>query len=68
MRPYRRLGYGRVLVAAALTLGVGYDWSTTAIGDSLPTRAFWARVGLPGPTTPAYCSHMKEAVGLAWDA
>jgi GNAT superfamily N-acetyltransferase len=58
---YRRLGYGRVLVAAALILGRGYDWSMTAISESTDARAFWATVGLPGPDTPAYCSHMAAA-------
>jgi GNAT superfamily N-acetyltransferase len=58
---YRRLGYGRVLVAAALVLGAGYDWSMTAISESTEARAFWATVGLPGPDTPRYCSHMRES-------
>jgi GNAT superfamily N-acetyltransferase len=65
---YRRHGYGRVLVAAALTLGRDYDWSTIAVNQSIEARAFWARIGPPGPTVPAYCSHMQEASGAAFDA
>jgi GNAT superfamily N-acetyltransferase len=45
---HRRRGYGRVLVAAALAL-VPDDYT------------FWATVGLPGPATSAYCSHMRAA-------
>jgi GNAT superfamily N-acetyltransferase len=66
---YRRHGYGRVLVAAALTLGRDYDWSTTAVNKSIEVRTFfWARIGPPGPTVPAYCSHMQESSGIASDA
>ena len=64
---YRRHGYGRVLVAAALTLGRDYDWSMTAVNKSIEARAFWARIGLPGPTVPAYCSHMQEASGAVFE-
>ena len=58
---YRRYGYGRVLVAAALTLGRGYDWSTTAVNKSIEARAFWATVGWPGVGRPKYCSYQQEA-------
>jgi GNAT superfamily N-acetyltransferase len=64
----RRRGYGRVLLAAARARGVGYEWSQTKINDSLEARAFWARVGMFGPTPPAYCSHMRESFGIAPDA
>jgi hypothetical protein len=65
---FRRFGYGRVLVAAALTLGTGYDWSMTAVdSNSIEAKAFWASVGLPGPTVPAYCSHMRRAAGMPFD-
>jgi hypothetical protein len=37
---------------------VGYEWSQTKINDFLEARAFWARVGMFGPTPPAYCSCM----------
>jgi GNAT superfamily N-acetyltransferase len=52
----RRRGYGRALVVAALTLGSGSDWSTTAINETIEARAFWASVGLPGPGIPAFCT------------
>jgi hypothetical protein len=66
---HRCLGYNRTLVAAALTLGTGYDWSMTAINsNSIEAKAFWASVGLPGPTVPAYCSHMRQAAGMPFDA
>jgi GNAT superfamily N-acetyltransferase len=59
---HRRRGVGRVLVAAALALGAGYDWSMVKPGSSLEARAFWARLGLVcGPATPFYCSHMNDA-------
>jgi GNAT superfamily N-acetyltransferase len=64
----RRRGYGRVLLAAARARGVGYEWSQTKITDSPAARAFWATVGTFGSTSPAYCSHMKESSGIAWDA
>jgi GNAT superfamily N-acetyltransferase len=60
---YRRHGYERVLVAAALTLGRDYDWSTTAVNKSIEARTFWARIGPPGPTVPAYCGHMQGKLG-----
>lgn len=40
---YRRLGFGRVLLYAALIRGPGYRWSTTAI-DTAEAWAFWAAV------------------------
>jgi GNAT superfamily N-acetyltransferase len=59
---HRRRGYGRVLVAAALALVPDdYSWSTTAINRTIVAKAFWATVGLPGPATSAYCSHMRAA-------
>jgi hypothetical protein len=36
---YRRLGYGRLLVAAARTLGTGYRWTTTTILPTLDVRS-----------------------------
>jgi GNAT superfamily N-acetyltransferase len=63
-KQHRRRGVGRVLVAAALALGTGYDWSTVKPDSSLEARAFWARLGLVcGPAEPFYCSHMDEAAG-----
>lgn len=61
---YRRRGAGRVLVAAALALGTGYDWSMVKLDNSLAARVFWARLGLVcGPAAPFYCSHMNDAAG-----
>ncbi|OLF16172.1 hypothetical protein BU204_18330 [Actinophytocola xanthii] len=64
---HRRLGYGRVLVAAALAVappGQGYDWSTTTVLNSPATRAFWAAVGWPGQLgRPDRCTDMVRAVG-----
>jgi hypothetical protein len=36
---HRRLGYGRLLVAAARTLGTGYRWTTTTILPTLDVRS-----------------------------
>ncbi|HET6502278.1 MAG TPA: GNAT family N-acetyltransferase [Amycolatopsis sp.] len=60
---YRRLGYGRVLVAAALARAPAarYRWSTTALRDTVEARAFWAAVGFPGTVGhPTYCSDMTS--------
>lgn len=64
--PHRRRGYGRVLVAAALTLAPPpeYRWSTTRVTDDPVARAFWAGITFPGEIgTPAYCSDMERAAG-----
>lgn len=58
--PHRRLGYSRLLVAAARTRGGGYTWTTTKVEATFEARAFWARVGWPGVGEPFYCSHMLE--------
>ncbi|MQA10529.1 MAG: GNAT family N-acetyltransferase [Pseudonocardiaceae bacterium] len=62
---YRRMGYGRVLVAAAVARAPGYSWSTTTMDTSLATRAFWAAVGdqVPGDIggPPNYCTDMLRA-------
>jgi hypothetical protein len=60
----RRLGYGRLLVAAARARGYGYTWSTTTIDRTFEARAFWSRVGWPGVGEPFYCSHMLQAAEL----
>ncbi|MFI5593721.1 hypothetical protein ACIA5G_52475 [Amycolatopsis sp. NPDC051758] len=63
---YQHRGFGTVLVAAALARGVGYRWSTTAIGESVAVRAFCAAQRWPDgaqPSNPFYCSHMKLANG-----
>jgi hypothetical protein len=36
-----------VLVAAALSRGPSYQWSTTALDSSVAARAFWAAQRLP---------------------
>lgn len=63
---YRRRGFGTVLLAAALSRGRGFRWSTTAIEDSLAARAFWASQHLPDAMTlgdPRRCTHMLQANG-----
>jgi GNAT superfamily N-acetyltransferase len=58
---YRRLGLGRLLVAAAISRAPRYDWSTTSV-TTREARAFWAAVG--EPTTigePHWCTHMRQA-------
>jgi len=62
--PRRRLGYSRLLVAAARARGVGFTWTTTKVQDTFEARAFWARIGWPGVGEPFYCSHMSEAAGF----
>lgn len=57
----RQLGYGTVLVAAALALAAppDYRWSTTTLPDSPEVLAFWATVGgFPGLGAPEPCSDM----------
>jgi GNAT superfamily N-acetyltransferase len=64
--PYRRRGFGTVLVAAALARGAGYRWSTTAINESVIARAFCATQRWPEGAqlrTPFYCTHMKLVSG-----
>jgi GNAT superfamily N-acetyltransferase len=60
---HRRLGYGRLLVAAARTLDPDYRWTTTTIQPTLEAKAFWATVGWDGVGEPHYCSHQREATG-----
>jgi GNAT superfamily N-acetyltransferase len=63
---HTRLGYGWVLVAAALAMASpsNYRWSTTRIDDSAAVRAFWSRVGFPGALgEPIYCTDMERAAG-----
>jgi hypothetical protein len=47
---YRRRGYGRVLVTAALARvpSPRYRWATTPLVDTVAVRAFWAAVAFPG--------------------
>jgi GNAT superfamily N-acetyltransferase len=62
----RRHGYGRVLVAAALTMAAPteYRWSTTSVSRDPVARAFWAGIGWPGVLgTPDYCTDMDRAAG-----
>jgi len=64
--PHRRRGYGRVLVAAALSLAppTEYHWSTSKVADNPIARAFWAGINWPGKLgEPAYCSDMERAAG-----
>lgn len=62
----RRLGVGTLLVAAALSRGRGFRWSTTAVEDTARARAFWAALRTDVPLQigdPAYCGHMVDATG-----
>lgn len=60
---YRRHGFGRVLVAAALARAPHYTWSTTAVTNE-HARAFWAAVAPPiAIGEPHWCSHMRIAAG-----
>jgi GNAT superfamily N-acetyltransferase len=64
--PHRRHGYGRVLIAAALSLAspTEYRWSTTKVSDDPVARAFWAGIDWPGELgQPAYCTDMERATG-----
>lgn len=67
---YLRLGFGRLLLAAALARlpPERFSWSTTAVDDTLPARAFWASVPFPGEIgVPHYCSDMRQQRGEAPD-
>lgn len=60
---YRRYGFGRVLVAAALARAPRYHWSSTEITTD-HARAFWAAVAPPiALGEPHWCSHMLIAAG-----
>jgi GNAT superfamily N-acetyltransferase len=59
-----RMGYSRLLVAAARARGKGYSWSTTKLGETFEARAFWSRVAWPGVGEPKYCGHMLDAAEL----
>jgi GNAT superfamily N-acetyltransferase len=58
---YQRRGYGRVLVAAALTRSSGYSWSATKVDDSPVARSFWASVAPVSLSLgmPSWCSDMR---------
>jgi len=64
---HRRMGYGRVLVAAALALAppAEYRWSTTKINrNDIIARAFWSGIDWPGGQDgPDYCTDMERAAG-----
>lgn len=65
---HRRLGYGHVLVAAALARAprARYRWSTTALPGTVEARAFWASTGFPGDVgDPQFCSDMRLREGPA---
>jgi GNAT superfamily N-acetyltransferase len=53
---YRRLGYGRTLVAAALARAPGYDWTAPVPANPI-AHAFCVRIDLPrsGPA----CAHRQ---------
>ena len=61
--PYRRLGYGRVLVLAALARGPGYTWSTMTSKELSSTEtaaAFLRSLPLSSGEEPRYCQHMLD--------
>jgi hypothetical protein len=58
---YRRLGYGRTLVAAALTLQPTFTWTTESHPDTVGSRAFWATTGLPKSRFEDRCPHIVDA-------
>ncbi|WP_409186473.1 GNAT family N-acetyltransferase [Amycolatopsis sp. VS8301801F10] len=60
----RRRGVGSLLVAAALSRGPGYGWSTTVLDRTPRARAFWAALRTDVPIRlgePQYCGHMLDA-------
>lgn len=60
---YRRRGFGWTAVAAALTRGPGYAWSTTTVTDP-GAGAFWTAIGFAEAHTlgqPEHCAHMRRA-------
>ncbi|WP_165436443.1 hypothetical protein [Amycolatopsis suaedae] len=62
----RRLGYGRLLVAAAQYRGRGYAWSTTSIErDNHQLASFWAAAGTADLQRgrPTYCRHTTPRNG-----
>lgn len=59
--PYRRKGLARLLVHAATVDYPCYSWSTTVIANHPGAQGF-AQAGLwPGPPSPRWCKHMREA-------
>jgi GNAT superfamily N-acetyltransferase len=54
---YRRLGYARTLVAAALALQPTYAWTTESNPHSVASRAFWTTTGLPRSPFKDRCPH-----------
>jgi GNAT superfamily N-acetyltransferase len=52
--PYRRLGYGRTLVAAARECAPGYQW-TAPLPDGVVAQAFRSRIVYPRATS--LCVH-----------
>ncbi|TKG61504.1 GNAT family N-acetyltransferase [Prauserella endophytica] len=64
--PHRRRGFGRVLLAAALSRGRGYRWSTTAIEDTDSAHQFWKAVSDPALRLglPERCPDMRAAASL----
>ncbi len=60
---FRRRGFGRRVVAAALACGPGYRWSTTEINGGNAQR-FWEEIGFTSAHragVPGWCEHMRAA-------
>jgi GNAT superfamily N-acetyltransferase len=54
---YRRLGYGRTLIAAALTLQPTYTWTTESKAGTVASTAFWTTTGLRRSRIEDRCPH-----------
>lgn len=60
---FRRRGFGRRVVAAALACGPGYRWSTTEVTGHQAQR-FWDGIGFTSDHeagVPGWCEHMRAA-------
>jgi GNAT superfamily N-acetyltransferase len=55
---YRRLGYARTLVAAALTLQPRYTWVAKSDSGTVASKAFWTTTGLPKLRPEDRCPHV----------
>jgi hypothetical protein len=64
--PHRRRSFGRTLVAAALTRGPDFRWSTIEIEDIDLARSFWQAVASPTMRVghPERCPDMAAASAL----
>jgi hypothetical protein len=54
---YRRLGYGRTLIAAGLALQPAYTWSTESEPEAVASQAFWTTTSLRRSRLEDRCPH-----------